>query len=242
MKLTLAQRKEVQHELNEQGFGPLVVDGVLGKVSKAAIIRFKKSIGFNPRSYIGPLTFEALTGDLITPVRKPAPVLSNIPWVDEAMGVLGLDENRDYTELAEFLKSDGSTVGDPRKIPWCGDLVETAIKRGCKSGVITPTNPYLAANWNKWGVECDPCVGAIVVFWRGSPSSWKGHIGFIVGESKSNWYVLGGNQRDSITITPISKDRVRDNGIRWPGPSATDLNPGGPPPVMSGGTVTTNEV
>ena len=239
MRLTKQQLKDVQHALNYRGFGPLVVDGIFGKVTKLAIVQFKKSIGYNPRPLVGPLTFKALMSGLVK-YRKPTVTVSDIPWINEALSVLGLNERSDFTELSKYLISDGTTVGDIREIPWCGDLVETCIKRALPDAV-TPKNPYLALNWNKWGEPCAPCVGAIVVFWRGSPDSWKGHVGFIVGESKTNWYVLGGNQKNSVTITPISKKRVRKNGIRFPSPKWTDVRPGKKPPKMSGGTVTTNE-
>ena len=36
-----------------------------------------------------------------------------------------------------------------------------------------------------------------------------GHVGFVVGEDKvGNLMILGGNQSDSVSITPISKSRL----------------------------------
>lgn len=235
---------QIQQALNAKGFTglsgrPLTEDGIDGRNTRFAVVNFKRSIGYRARPYVGPLTFKALTQGMVTTVAKAEPKYSDVPWLAEMYAMLGKHESRNHTELWNWLKSDGSSVGDPDRIPWCGDAVETALRRW-NPGYVVPNNPYLAANWNKdqYGESCEAFVGAIVVFWRGSPSSWKGHIGFIVGGNRSNWYVLGGNQGDSVTITPISKGRVRQGGIRcpigWTGPRT-------PPPYMTGGTVSTNE-
>ena len=54
------------------------------------------------------------------------------------------------------------------------------------------------------------------MFWRGSPSSANGHVGFVVGEDQhGNLMVLGGNQGDEVNIKPFSPSRVL--AYRWPG-------------------------
>lgn len=97
----------------------------------------------------------------------------------------------------------------------CGDFVQTAIALSMPNEAI-PTNPYLAANWMKFGYEVKPQLGSILVFWRGSPSSWKGHVGFYVGETNSHFLVMGGNQSNAVTETLIAKERLRNGGSRWP--------------------------
>ena len=52
--------KEVQGMLKDQGFDPGPVDGIWGPRTAAAVIAFKRSIGFRPRDYVGPLTYAAL--------------------------------------------------------------------------------------------------------------------------------------------------------------------------------------
>ena len=79
-----------------------------------------------------------------------------------------------------------------------------------------PENPYLAANWVKFGEPVKPQYGAVLSFWRGSPSSWKGHVAFYIGEDDQNYYVLGGNQSNKVSKTFIAKNRLRKNGSRWP--------------------------
>ncbi len=117
--------------------------------------------------------------------------------------------------LKEFLKSDGKTVGDPAKIPWCGDFVQTCLALALPREPLPP-NPYGAINWLKFGKSSKPKKGAVLVFWRGNPNGWQGHVGFYVGEDATHYHVLGGNQSDMVSITKIAKNRLRADGIRWP--------------------------
>lgn len=232
----------IQNALRERGFlgtnkKPLVLDGVQGINTSSAIINFKRSVGLPATDFVGPVTYAKLTGDG-TAVTDKIPS-KNVPWFDEALKMIGTHERLDHSELSAWLRSDGSTVGDPALVPYCGDGVETALKLAIPD-IIVPGNPYLAANWATWGDFVVPQRGAIMSFWRGSPDSWQGHVGFYAGESDENYYILGFNQNDSVNITPIAKNRLRKNGSRWPA-EKYGFKPRGQVVRMSGGTVSTNE-
>lgn len=64
----------------------------------------------------------------------------------------------------------------------------------------------------------------------------RGHVGFIVGENASNLYILGGNQRNEVNISPIAKDRLI--AVRWPADAPLGERK---LPRMTGGRRTTNE-
>ncbi len=51
-------------------------------------------------------------------------------------------------------------------------------------------------------------LGDILVFWREKKTGWKGHVGMYVGEDKTHYHVLGGNQSDSVSIARIEKGRL----------------------------------
>ena len=51
-------------------------------------------------------------------------------------------------------------------------------------------------------------LGDVVVFWRGSPQDWRGHVGIYISHNDQNIFVLGGNQGDRVTIAPYAKDRL----------------------------------
>jgi len=229
---------EIQKRLSDLGYDPGPIDGIRGRLTIAAIKRFQADKGLTVDGIVGPKTSaELFATNLSSAKPTPPAVIQGAPWMDQAYHVKGLHERN--PRIKEWLKSDGSTVGDPAEIPWCGDFVQTAIALTLDNEPI-PTNPYLAANWTKFGVECTPQYGAVLVFWRGSPSSWKGHVGFYVGETATEYHVLGGNQSNAVTETFISKSRLRTGGIRWP---KTVFNPNGRPILVDrkGRPISTNE-
>lgn len=145
----------------------------------------------------------------------------NFPWIEAAEKVRGLHELRDIEVLSRWLRSDGKTLGNPARMPWCGDFVDTAIAktlpREPRPGALG-VNPYWALNWNMFGVECGEHFGAVVTFVR--PGG--GHVGFLVGISEDGLFylVLGGNQGNKVSRIWIAKSRAR--ALRWP---STYANP-----------------
>lgn len=227
--------KAIQKRLKELGFDPGPIDGVAGRRTIEAVKAFqeKRKLSIKMPGTIGAKTLAALFPE----AGKQAEVrpLASIPWLDLAIRKKGLHESRDYRELSTFLKSDGRTLGDHRRLPWCGDFAETCIAVTLPDEPL-PTNPYLARNWLKLGSAIKPTLGAVLVFWRGSKTGTSGHVGFAVGESGSSYYVIGGNQSNAITVAPISKARLL--GVRWP---ATVARPEIHLPRMSGGVISVNE-
>ena len=133
------------------------------------------------------------------------------------------------------MKSDGKTLGDPTKLPWCGDAVDTAISIALPNEPRTgdlKKNPYWALNWLYFGDKIEPVYGAIVVFKR--PEG--GHVGFLVGQNKTHYEVLGGNQGDRVSKVFIDKSRCV--GIRWP---RTYSKATTPVPYSKLGSVSSNE-
>lgn len=136
-----------------------------------------------------------------------------LPWVAEMRAVFGLHETRDKAKLSAWLKSDGRTLGDPTALPWCGDAMETAMRRGLPDEPLNDglsQNPYWARNWAMFG-RAAKGYGSVGVFERGPKS---GHVGILVGEDADCFHVLGGNQGDSVSITRIDKRRLL--AARWP--------------------------
>lgn len=161
-----------------------------------------------------------------------------LPWIAEAEKVHGLHEVRDLKALSTWLKSDGATLGNPSKMPWCGDFVDTALERALpdepRPGALK-VNPYWALNWGLLGNDCAPVYGAVVTFKR----TGGGHVGFLVGisEDRKFYLVLGGNQSNRVSRTWIAVSRAQET--RWP---ATHANPKTPLPVFKkAGKASTNE-
>lgn len=219
--------KAIQRRLNELGFDAGVEDGIKGPQTERAIRAFKRSIGFRDRSWIGPKTYQRLMG-------KPLPKINEPAWMVEARSKIGLREIRGPRHN-NFIAKGWARLGAPwfnnDETPWCGFFVAHCID---KAGLPFPGRGMFARalSWRKWGVKCEPLPGAIASCKR----KGGGHVGFLVGESERNYYILGGNQRNMVNIMPLSKDR--DFQFRWP---KGEPIPNTPLPQMSGGVVSRNE-
>lgn len=103
----------------------------------------------------GPKTWAALADALRSAGKPPATTVPRAapppPWHEELLRRNGLHEARDRTGLMAWLRSDGKTLGDPSKLPSCGDAVETYIALTSPDEPL-PVNPYLARNWFKLGI------------------------------------------------------------------------------------------
>lgn len=199
------QMLAVQKALAAQGFNPGPLDGKGGPQSATALEGYLRRIGL-PVRVVASLSAFTLTPEPAPLVLKPAP--ADLPWMVEARKVLGRHEVRDKTWLQKWLRLDGRTLGDPSKLPWCGDFVETAIKLALPAETFAPAlehNPYWARNWALLGKQVQPVYGAVLVFSR---PGGGGHVGFAVGYDAEHFFVLGGNQSNAVTIARIAKSRL----------------------------------
>lgn len=164
-----------------------------------------------------------------------AGLLPNEPkWLGIARPLIGTKEIVG-PQHSSFIAKGWARLGagwfNDDETPWCGFFVAHCMDA---AGLPYPAKGAFARAkaWLDWGKATVPVLGAVVVFGRAG----GGHVGFLVGESASNWYVLGGNQSNAVNITPIAKDRAL--GYRWP----ASLPAGALPlPKMTGGTISRNE-
>jgi len=52
------------------------------------------------------------------------------------------------------------------------------------------------------------------VYWRGSPDSGLGHVGFYMGETATQILTLGGNESDAVREQFEPKSKLRGTGGR----------------------------
>ncbi|WP_279480285.1 peptidoglycan-binding protein [Aureimonas sp. SK2] len=203
----------LQQRLNAHGLA-VRVDGLFGAETRAALVTFQRQHGLQATgtvtsSTVTELRHDPQTGRDTGPVRAPVrPV-----WLAELERRKGLHEVRDRSRLMEWLRSDGKTLGDPSKLPWCGDAVQTAIALTLPDEPQV-ANPYLARNWLDFGKPTTARLGAVLVFWRGKRHGTAGHVGLYVGEDATTFSVLGGNQDNALIVSPLDKGRCL--GARWP--------------------------
>jgi uncharacterized protein (TIGR02594 family) len=99
--------------------------------------------------------------------------------------------------------------------PWCAIFVN-AMFAACNPpvpGTKSASSQSFRSN-SHFVKPGGPTLGAVVVFWRESPDSGKGHVGFYRGETAESIYVLGGNEDNMVQIEPISKRQFID--YFWP--------------------------
>lgn len=124
-----------------------------------------------------------------------------------ALSQVGIKEivgKRHNPEVLKFFATIGEWVKDD-ETAWCSAFVNwVMIKAGKEySGKLN------ARSWLNVGVKVDnPLVGDVVVLWRESPSSWKGHVGFFVREQGNFIYILGGNQNNQVCVQAYQKNKL----------------------------------
>lgn len=139
-------------------------------------------------------------------------------WLTLARSQLGIKEvpgvgaSRSNPKIDQYFREVGFP-GMYDDTSWCAAFVSAMLKR---SGY--PVLPNLTARSGRsYGTKLSkPKIGCIVVFWRESPNSWKGHIGFVTGinHTTKTLKVLGGNQSNAVTEQTFPMSRVL--GYRWP--------------------------
>ena len=154
--------RQIQVRLKALGYDPGPIDGIYGRLTRRAVKAFQAAYGVKVKwpGTVGPKTLKALFPDDKDGTPEPE---VKIPWLAELARKKGLHEVYNYNNLSRWLKSDGATLGDPRKYPWCGDAIETCIAKTLSEEPL-PNNPYGARNWMKFGRATKPTVGSVAVF------------------------------------------------------------------------------
>jgi uncharacterized protein (TIGR02594 family) len=118
--------------------------------------------------------------------------------------IVGDKHNPEVLKYAKDTKTEGVTTDE---VAWCSTFVNwVAWKAGLQySGKAN------ARSWLNVGTKVTiPEPGDVVVFWRDSPQSWKGHVGFFIGVSfdKKRVYCLGGNQGNRVSVSAYRIENV----------------------------------
>ncbi|TDN88831.1 uncharacterized protein (TIGR02594 family) [Salegentibacter sp. 24] len=122
------------------------------------------------------------------------------------IGVKEISGAKTNEKILAYAKDCGFKDYTSDETAWCSLFINwVADKAGKKR-----SNSLAARSWLLEGVTTNhPEPGDIVVFWRESIDSWKGHVGVFMGFSKnaSRIYCLGGNQGNQVSVTayPVSQ-------------------------------------
>lgn len=155
-------------------------------------------------------------------------------WIQEGEKYIGLREipgKAHAPQIIQWLIKLNAWWRDD-ETPWCGLFVAFCLMA---AGIPIPKHWYRAKAYLDWGYPIDaPCYGCIVVFTRDG----GGHVGFVVGKDElGRLMVLGGNQKNMVSIAPFNMSRVA--GYRMP--SAVYYAPRALPIIASTAASSTNE-
>lgn len=214
------QAVKIQEALFTRGYLVGEVDGVWGRRTIAAVRLFQAAEGLQADGILGPKTASKLF-----PLNGEARYDILLPWIAEAQHLTGLSEvpgPKSSPELIE-MATDLEIDYDSDDIPWCGLFVAHCIGATLPDEVL-PAAPLSARAWLRFGDATKPRAGAVMVFWREAPTSWKGHVAFYIGETEDRYIVLGGNQDNTVKEKAYRKERLLS--ARWPR-TGTSLAQGG---------------
>ena len=108
--------------------------------------------------------------------------------------------------LQYFHESGHEWVHDD-ETAWCSAFMNAMAFRAR----LEHTGKLNARSWLDVGEEIEsPMPGDVVILWRGSPDSWKGHVGIYINhdEDERHINILGGNQGNKVCIAGYDKGRL----------------------------------
>lgn len=203
--------KWLQTRLVEHG-ARINIDGDWGRASISALKAFQADHGLKITGVSDDPTVAALKR---TPIGAAAdgtqaPAEAMPPWLAEMWRRMGWSENgNNRDKLIAWLKA-GKYLGDPAKLPWCGDATETCFAKTLPDEPL-PSNPFWAQAWSTFGNGLEPIVGSVgVIRW----SSGSGHVGFVVRVEANRIHMIGGNQSNMIRVSAFNRSDFI--AFRWP--------------------------
>ncbi len=106
--------------------------------------------------------------------------------------------------IMEMFAATGNDWVEGDETSWCAALVGAVLAQVGLHG----TGKLNARSYQDWGREvsmADVKPGDIVVLWRESRTSWKGHVGIFVRFNGASIIIRGGNQGDKVSdaVFPI---------------------------------------
>lgn len=137
--------------------------------------------------------------------------MPNTPaWVVLGEKDIGFHETGDNQGIQKFVQQARcGQVGEP----WCAIWANAKLEECGIVGTRSPSSQSFRHDQNFVRLG-GPALGAIAVYWRFSPTSGLGHVGFYMGETDTQVLTLGGNESDAVREQFEPKSKLY--GYWWP--------------------------
>lgn len=115
----------------------------------------------------------------------------------EEIGTKEIPGESDNPTIVQYFEDVGHSWVEDDETAWCAAFVGSMLKRAG----LPHTGSLRARSYESWGNhvnEDDAREGDLVVFWRVSPDSGFGHVGFMVRQTAKSILVLSGNQTNMV--------------------------------------------
>lgn len=125
----------------------------------------------------------------------------------QELGTEEIKGDKDNPEVVKYATETGIAGINNDEIAWCSTFVNWVAM---KAGLQYSKKPN-ARSWLNVGKKVTaPEPGDVVIFWRESIQSWKGHVGFFLGfsQDKKRVYCLGGNQGNRVSVSAYRTAQV----------------------------------
>jgi len=134
-------------------------------------------------------------------------------WAQKELGQKEEPENRGPVVRRYIATGKCGAEGDP----WCAIFVNAALESQGIRGTRSPSSQSFTHDSHFVRIN-GPALGCIVVFWRISPHSGLGHVGFYCSETAGYIETLGGNEQDAVRRELLAKKGTHFGlvGFYWP--------------------------
>ena len=120
-------------------------------------------------------------------------------------GVREIVGSQHNPEVLKYFAGIGHEWVHEDEVAWCGAFMSWC----CKGAGLEYSRKLNARSWMDIGEHVqNPLPGDIVIFWRSSPQSWKGHVGFYINQIGHYINLLGGNQKNMVCIQPYHVNKL----------------------------------
>lgn len=124
------------------------------------------------------------------------------------LGTKEISGSEHNATIVGYAQAAGFTWVNDDETAWCSIFVNWVAMQA----ELPRSEKANARSWLTVGEDVTnaPEPGDVVVFWRESPASWKGHVALFLGFSsdKKMVFCLGGNQGNSVSIAAYPASTV----------------------------------